>query len=97
MRSIVTFTVNRKYFMNLPLVKPGFLERVRSETVSKLVTLVLVDRDFTDDVREAPSLDEYLKYIGSKKKRTIYETLFFIAPKDEQKNVWKTIRGGTDE
>lgn len=80
--------------MNVPKTKPGFLERVYRESVKKVLMMVLSDQDFVRDIMDASSLEEYVKYLTEKGRRTIVETVFFLLPKEEQRQVWDAIRGG---
>lgn len=82
--------------MNVPKTKPGFLERVYRESVKKILMMVLADQDFIRDVTDASSLEDYIKYVNEKGRRTTVETVFFLLPKEEQKQVWEAIRGGSD-
>jgi hypothetical protein len=79
--------------MNLPRGVPGLLSRIRRETITKLISQSLMDRDFADDVMQATSFSDYVSYLRQKRDKSIYEKLFFIAPKEEQMYIWQTIRG----
>jgi hypothetical protein len=52
-----------------------------------------MDRDFADDVRQATSLEDYVTYIAQKRHKSTYEKIFYIAPAEEQRYIWQTIRG----
>jgi hypothetical protein len=82
--------------MNIPKTKPGFLERVYRESLQKVLMLVLSDQEFIRDILDAFSLEDYIKYITEKGRRTTVETVFFLLPYEEQKMVWESIRGGKD-
>lgn len=79
--------------MKLPRSVPGLLDRIRRETITKVVSLSLMDRDFADDVRQATSLEDYVTYIAQKRHKSTYEKIFYIAPAEEQRYIWQTIRG----
>lgn len=80
--------------MNVSKTKPGFLERVYKESTKKLLMMILSDQDFVRDLLDASSLEDYVKYVTDKGRRTIVETIFFLLPGEEQKQLWEAIRGG---
>jgi len=82
--------------MNVPKTKPGFLERVYRESIKKILMVILSDQDFVRDMMDASSLEDYVTYVTEKGRRTTVETVFFLLPKEEQKLVWETIKGGSN-
>jgi hypothetical protein len=82
--------------MNVPKTRPGFLERVFRESTKKVLMMILSDQDFIRDMMDAFSLEDYIMYITEKRRRTAVETIFFLLPKEEQKVVWETIKGGSN-
>jgi hypothetical protein len=80
--------------MNVPKTKPGFLERLYKESTQKLLIMVLSEQDFVRDVLDASSLEDYIKYVTEKGRRTTPETIFFLLPAAEQSMIWEAIRGG---
>jgi hypothetical protein len=80
--------------MNLSKTKPGFLERVYRESTKKLLMMILSDQDFIRDLLDASSLEDYVKYVNEKGRRTIVETIFYLLPGEEQKQLWEAVRGG---
>lgn len=81
--------------MDFPGIKPDFLDRFWRQSVTKLITLILADHDFMDDVRSAPTMLDYTEYLRTKK-RTSVETIFFLLPTEEQTEIWKSVKGGNN-
>jgi len=73
-----------------------FLDRLKKESISKIASLVLADRDFLDDVRSAESLSDYLSMISEKPKKNASEWVFFALPTEDQNRIWATVRGVTN-
>lgn len=71
----------------------NFFERLKRESISKIASLVLADRDFMDDIRSAESLGDYLTMINEKPKKNASEWVFFALPTEDQQRVWNTVRG----
>jgi hypothetical protein len=81
--------------MEIPKFGNNFLVRTYKETTYKVLLLVLQDQTFTEDVRQAESFADYLQFLREKGKRTTFETIFLIAPDEEQNKIWSTIRGAS--
>lgn len=79
--------------MNAPDLLPGFLERLRRESIKKLVVKVLGNREFAEDIRDAASLEDYIQYLNSKPNQTTAEAIFLLLPLEDQTNIWQTVRG----
>jgi hypothetical protein len=80
--------------MNLSKTKPGFLERVYRESTTKLLMMILSDQEFVRDLLDASSLEDYVRYVSEKERRTIVETIFYLLPDEEQRQLWEAVRGG---
>lgn len=80
--------------MNLSKTKPGFLERVYRESTKKLLMMILSDQEFVRDLLDASSLEDYVRYVNEKERRTIVETIFYLLPDEEQRQLWEAVRGG---
>lgn len=74
-----------------------FLQRIFKQSLRKAATLILADKEFAEDLKDSASLEDYLEFIASKKKRTIAENLFFLLPDEDQKNLWTMVKGVHNE
>jgi hypothetical protein len=43
---------------------------------------------------DASSLEDYVRYVSEKERRTIVETIFYLLPDEEQRQLWEAVRGG---
>lgn len=70
-----------------------FVQRFFRQSLRKAASLVLADKEFAEDVKDAATLEDYIEFLKLKRKRTFPENVFYILPDEDQKAIWDVVKG----